>query len=181
MEKLRDWLHDTTDILLALIIVVVMSGVVFLNLGDWFEVGPTVTAAEYPQTVTTNPNDDASNPEEDPIIGDAVEIVEETPEAEGETDEEAADANQPEEEQQQEESTPPVTVVEVKRITIPDGTFGAGIANILKENGLIENPTEFVRTAENMNLATRLNSGTFDIPTDSSLEEIVRIIARVSN
>lgn len=179
MEKLKDFIHDTTDILLALVIVVVMSGVVVLNLGDWFNIGVSASPAENSPIVANDPISKTNN-------DDVIDIIDE----DSDMDEEAIDEDSQESQQQQQEeqeeqqpqdqpSTPPVIVVEIKSITIPEGSFGANIARILHDNGLIDSTADFIKTAEDLNLASRLNSGTFNIPTDASLEDMVRIIARV--
>lgn len=73
------------------------------------------------------------------------------------------------------------TVKETKKITIPSGASGTGIARILKENELIDDINDFVQTAENLNLSRRLRSGFFEIPINTTIENMVKIIAGQEN
>ncbi len=169
MEKLKDLLHDFTDILLAIVIAFAMFAVVSLYLGDWFQTDKNIVVANE-QT----PDDTV------PVTPEVEDSEEEAPEDNTSQEEEEApsDTEAPEDEGNEEEAAPPVTVVEVKTITIPNGTPGVGIATILLENGLIENTADFINTAENLSLSLKLKSGTFEIPTDATIEEMVKIIAK---
>lgn len=63
-------------------------------------------------------------------------------------------------------------------INIPDGTLPSGIGAILESNGLVSNKNDFVIKAQSMDLDRKLQSGTFKINNTSSLEEIIKIIAK---
>ncbi|MDR5659007.1 hypothetical protein RH915_05855 [Serpentinicella sp. ANB-PHB4] len=68
--------------------------------------------------------------------------------------------------------------VENITITIPPGTHGLGIARILRDHNLITDVNEFLTTAEDLNLSTQLQSGSFTVSTDSTTEDLVKIISR---
>ncbi|SET33125.1 hypothetical protein SAMN05660297_02047 [Natronincola peptidivorans] len=167
MEKIRDILHDFSDVFIAIIITVTMLVVVAWNLGDWFDDNNTASAIDTASTIEeSNKEIQSKLPEIDSEIDEAPEetVVEEVP---------------PVEESQEESSTPiEITVVASKQITIPNGTPGVGVARILQENGLIENTQDFIRVAEELDLSLKLKSGTFQIPTDATIETMVKIIAR---
>lgn len=172
MEKLKDLLHDVTDILLAVVIAFAMFAVVSLYLGDWFQADQNVVMADNNQLDNEPVTPKVQNP---PAKAPDDETNDEEPnseDAENLTDSE----NTPEGENKEE--TPPVTVVEVKTITIPNGTPGVGIAAILVENGLLDNAAEFINAAEALGLSLKLKSGTFEISTDTTVEEMVKIIAK---
>ena len=63
-------------------------------------------------------------------------------------------------------------------INIPDGTLPSGIGSILESNGLIESKNEFVLRAQSLGLDRKLKAGTFRIKTNSSLDEIIKILAQ---
>lgn len=185
MEKIKDFFHDFSDIFFAIAVASIMFIVLSWNLGSWFDnSADTVLADEIvniveennDQTVTENkdeidpaieePGAEESNTED----LDEGEILPE--ETENSQDKDTTESGEEEKEPDHTESA-----AEIKTIVIPNGTPGSGVARILKENGLIEDTQSFIQTAENLNLAIRLKSGTFEIPTNSTIEDMVKIIA----
>ncbi len=173
MERLKDFLHDNTDIFVALLIALAMFSVVAVNLGDWFKLDSGIVMADEgnndAEAVPEGEEEEAPPVEEQ----EEEEPIEEEPVEEEHTEEVAPPVNET-------PQTPPPTaiIVEIVRVVIPDGTPGIGIANILKEKGLISDTSEFVRVSEALNLGTKLKSGTFDIPSNATIEEIVKTVAR---
>lgn len=165
MEKIKDILHDFNDVFIALIIGVLMFGVVAWNLGDWFDKDNIASAIDTVPSVGDSDTD--RKPEE------AIDEVQEEEIVESEASDEKPEKTP------EEPATEPIQVVVVdnKEITIPSGTPGSGIARILLENGLIDNSQEFIQVVEGLNLASKLKSGTFQIPGTATLEDIAKIIA----
>ncbi len=64
----------------------------------------------------------------------------------------------------------------IVKITIPPGSLPSKIGSILESNGLVSK-TEFVQKAQELKLDTKLKSGSFEIKTGSSAEDIVKLIA----
>ncbi|AOY76323.1 hypothetical protein [Clostridium formicaceticum] len=151
MEKLKDLLHDFSDVFIAGIIASLMFGVVVFSLGDWFNTNSTAIAI-------------------DPLLE-----VHQQELAEKFSEEANTEAN--EEDAADEKDLVEVTVTEDKVITVPSGTPASGIATILLDNGLIENTNDFIKTAEELDLLLKLKSGTFTISANADLKDIVRIIA----
>ncbi len=162
MERIKDFLHDNTDIFVAIIIALAMFSVVAVNLGDWFKLDTSIEMAEKKDKDADNTPD--KEEEAPPVEQEDETLVDEEPVEENKTEVEA----------------PPATaiIVEIIRVVVPDGTPGIGIANILKEKGLISDTAEFVKVAEELNLGTKLKSGAFDIPSNATIEEIVKTIAK---
>ncbi len=167
MEKTKDFFHDYSDIFLAIIISGVMFTVLSFNLGTWFTDSPNTVAANEQNTTESNST-----------IGDNLNSNFENKDLEDTENENMKDEdNETEESDDNEKENNTSTTPEIKTISIPNGTPGSGIAKILKENGLIDNTSDFIKTAESLNLSNRLKSGSFDISTDASLEDIIRIIS----
>lgn len=191
MEKIKDFFHDYSDIFLAIIISGVMFAVLSFNLGTWFTDSPdTVSANEQNTGESNNAIDDNldSNSENENLqdTENVKDTSEEDIKNEEETNKDSEDTenentkdedNEIEESDDTEKENNTSTTPEIKTISIPNGTPGSGIAKILKENGLIDNTNDFIKTAESLNLSNRLKSGSFDISTDASLEDIIRIIS----
>lgn len=191
MEKIKDFFHDYSDIFLAIIISSVMFTVLSFNLGTWFTDSPNAVAASEQNTADSNntigdnsdsnfENEDLEDTEnvKDPSeedINNEEKINKDIEDTENENMKD--EDNETEESRNNEKENNTSTTPEIKTISIPNGTPGSGIAKILKENGLIDNTSDFIKTAESLNLSNRLKSGSFDISTDASLEDIIRIIS----
>lgn len=178
MEKIKDILHDFSDVFIALVITGLMLGVVAWNLGDWFGKDNIASAIDAPpiednrvkEPQKSEPVNEVDKKDENQ------EVSEEIVDAEEKTEDESSETESSQEESQ--ETPVKVIATENKTITIPNGTPGIGIARILLENGLIENTQDFVQTAENLGLALKLKSGTFQIPFGATTEEIIKIISK---
>lgn len=81
----------------------------------------------------------------------------------------------PEEEDPVEET--PAGVIAV--IVIPQGSYPSQIGEILLNNDLIKSKEEFLTRCVELNLDTRLQSGTFDIEVGTPLDDVIKIIANV--
>ena len=65
----------------------------------------------------------------------------------------------------------------IASITIPQGSYPSKIGEILLNNNLIESKEEFLTRCVELNLDTRLQSGTFDIELGTPLDDVIKIIA----
>ena len=63
-------------------------------------------------------------------------------------------------------------------VTIPPGSLPSKIGSILETNGLVTSKNDFVKKTQELNLDKKLKSGSFNIPTKSSIEEILKIITK---
>lgn len=90
------------------------------------------------------------------------------------TDSNKVDNNKEDENTEKEEEL----VVENIEISIPAGSTSSAIADILVKEGLIEDPDQFILKARELGLETKLKSGEFNIDKNTSIEDIVKIIAQ---
>lgn len=165
VEKIKDFVYEITDILLAIVIALIIIFVIGLNLGGWFNFISIDNILDSPNINTSTQNNYSSEMD--------------TQQDNSQTDlDQSVDDDDISTENLAENNSMQVSVIEVKSITIPSGTPAVGIANILLENKLIDNVPKFIEVAEKMNVSAKLKSGTFEITSTSSLEEIVKIIAR---
>ncbi len=176
MEKIKDIIYDYSDVFFALIITVAMVGVVYINLTTIFDDSNAVIpdpsdiligGADLPSE-SDEPNETIIIDLNDPVTSENTDVEDSRHEPELE---EASPAEEP-----ATPVTPPVTG-EMVSVTIPNGTPGIGIAQILVDHQLLPDTIAFVQAAEELELAVKLKSGTFQIPAGSSPEQMVRIIA----
>lgn len=170
IEKLKDFLYDSIDYVIIIAIIVGVVAVIGWRLDVLFAkdtletTSPPILTDERDRDgdivdgesdLPSYPQDDVSQEPSDTPIDDNPDSPEsDTPEAEP-------------------DPTPASSVT----VTIPDGTLPSGIGSILESNGLVSSKNDFVIQAQSLGLDRRLRSGTYEIPDDSSLDEIIRIIA----
>jgi len=181
LEKIKDFFHDFSDVFFAIVVTSVMVIVLSLNLGSWFNNTSNIVLADESVQISENKDNHtiSENNNEQVNVEDEIELEKE----DGTIDEiiiEQSDETQNKDNidsKENEVESENTTNIAVKTIVIPNGTPGSGVAKILKENGLIEDTKDFIQTAENLNLAIRLKSGSFEISTNSTIEDMVKIIA----
>lgn len=180
LEGLKDFIYDSIDYIVMIAIVVAVVFVIGWRLDVLFA-KDTYDMPNPPTTVVDNDlNDDLDKIDEnedddDKVIDESDELADNNPDPDSTDNEESPDqgtdnVDNPE----QPTVSSPITVT----INIPDGTLPSGIGAILESNGLVESKNDFVIKAQDMGLDRRLRSGTFKIQDNSSLEEIIKIIAR---
>jgi len=171
IEKIKDILYDLTDFILVLIIVIVMVSVISIKITDSLAINPftilhqslSKNELEIDKTEITD-NNETDLPAisiENPTIEEPEEIIIE-PDPNLNTEE-----NTPEEE---------VAVKKIK-ITIKSGSTGYDIAKLLKSNNLIDDTQIFISRVEELKLGAKLQSGTYQLSSSLSLDEIIFIIA----
>ncbi|AOT72348.1 MltG/YceG/YrrL family protein [Geosporobacter ferrireducens] len=184
-EKLKDFLYETSDIILALVIILIMSTVITWKVTDSLaynkEKGSIFTEIEQ-QSNEQQPDESIDAADDQDLV-----IISSTPEenSQAETETPPADSEQESTEGQALTDPPPATTeptnptsptAAVIRVEIPSGTSGSGIAKILKDKGLIDNTAKFIARVEELKLASKLKSDTFDIPSGTSLDDIIYTI-----
>lgn len=175
MKKIFDWLkdfvYDSIDYIIMLLIIV---SVVFV-IGWRLDVLFANDAADIPPK---NIVSEEENPkiENEPIKED-LPAIEPTDNVESTPDDDVVPESPTAESPVVE--TPLVTPsVKTVDITIPPGSLPSKIGSILETNGLIGSKNDFVKTAQELKLDTKLKSGSFKIQNNASIEEILKIITK---
>lgn len=63
-------------------------------------------------------------------------------------------------------------------ITIPAGSSGKKIANILVQNGVIQDSTSFLNELNKMNLSSRLRAGKFSVKKNMTNKQVINILTK---
>lgn len=178
MDKIKDFFHDYSDVILGFLIVAAMFMVVYVNLTTIFDES---TAAVTQPSDSSALEERGSGDDSDIIVVDLGDPTDWTEgDADGPEDRHESDAEGTEttaEEPVPPEPAAPPTDGQLVTVTIPNGTPGIGIAQILVDHQLIPDTTAFVQSAEALDLSLKLKSGTFQIPAGSTPETMVKIIA----
>ncbi len=167
-EKLKDYLYDSIDYLIIIVIIIGVVSVIGWRLDVLFA-KDTLDLPTPPVIVDERDIDQDDDLHRDEDITDvATDLTGDDEDPAGDPDMmDMPDSDNPEN---------PTTVT----VSIPDGTLPSGIGTILENNGLVTSKNDFVIQAQNMALDRRLRSGTFSIPNNATLEEVIRIIANQS-
>ncbi|MBQ2058705.1 MAG: hypothetical protein II488_02940 [Firmicutes bacterium] len=194
MNKIRDLIYDFNDIFVALLIVIVTTGIIVWRVD---------TIMDYPKYLASKSNEgsvitsvdmtgvDLNPVEVDPTLNDAPEDIAADPNgAEGsgtESGEPAGGTQQGTEGGQAAGETPAdggqgqssfAGLSEDVKFTIPGGTYAAGVAKLLYQAGLIESEQAFLDELKAVGKEGSVQAGTFTIPAGSSISDIIKIIAR---
>ena len=89
-------------------------------------------------------------------------------------------AENPDEEEPDEEEPDIEAPGLIATINIPQGSYPSKIGEILLNNDLIKSKDEFLTRCVQLNLDTRLQSGTFDIEVGTPLDDVIKIIAKAN-
>lgn len=153
-DAIRDFIYDSIDYLIMFIIIGLVVFVIGWRINILFAEKPIDTAGPSKIESEEDNNIDENQGEEDQVEGEDT---------------------QEEDEEEDSNSTDQEDMVEV---TIPSGSLSTDIGAILVGQGLIEDKQDFVDRSQSMGLDTKLKSGSFQIQSGSSLEEIIQIISR---
>lgn len=175
LEKIKDILYDVSDIVLSLIIVALIFFVVSWKISDSLAFDITIPEK----------TDIAQGNDQDPNIIDIEEasdegtvISEESGSETGQTDgSDTSTTPTGEDTSSSSDAKPGGTQVNLvgqeKTIVIESGSSGYSIGTLLEEEGLVPDTQTFIKRVEELGLGAKLRSGTFDLSTDMSLDEII--------
>lgn len=180
VERIKDFLYDAMDYLLILVIVVVVAGVIGWRLDILFAKDMDKSLASYTET-----NEDDSNRNIKPVENHESDDEDENQNSDEnnntendneEQNEQTSDSNENNNNQQSNnEESKTDRYITVK---IPSGSLPPTIANILVDRGVIKDKWEFLRKSQEMKLDTKLKSGDFEIKENSSVEDVIRLLAK---
>lgn len=174
MKKIFDWLkdfvYDSIDYIIMLLIIV---SVVFV-IGWRLDVLFANDAADIPPKNIVSEEENLKI-EDEPIKED-LPAIEPTDNVESTPDDLVPESPTAENPVVETPLVPPS--VKTVDVTIPPGSLPSKIGSILETNGLIRNKNDFVKTAQELKLDTKLKSGSFKIPNNASIEEILKIITK---
>lgn len=152
-EKLKDIFYDGTDYIIMLVTIVIVVLIINWRIGGLFkrtEIGNS----------RDNPVATIDEEEESPTSNlDSENIQEE-------------ESSHTEKEEKEDKDGNIITV------NIPTGSLPNEIGEILESNGLVNSKEEFINKTIEMGMDTSLKSGSFQIPDNSSIEDIISIISK---
>lgn len=151
-EKLKDLLYDGVDYIMMIIVVVVVALIINWRLNGLFAKDAIDLPSNNSSQITNESKPDDNNKLNENLENPVEDENIKNP------DEENLDS--------------------LIQITIPGGSLPSKVGEILVNNYLIEDENEFIQKAIELKLDTKLKSGNFEIPKNSSIEDILNIITK---
>lgn len=168
-EGIKDFLYDSIDYIIIIGIIGIVVFVISWRLNFLFAKDALISPKDN-TIIQDNAKDKI-----DPVENNQEENNENKPN-DAETTETAENINEV-----SEETKEPIDNSEkdkIVKITIPEGSLPSKIASILESNKLISSKNDFIQKAIELKLDTKLKSGEYEIKSGSTLEEILKIIAK---
>ncbi|QSX06369.1 hypothetical protein JYG23_02600 [Sedimentibacter sp. zth1] len=189
MKKIIDWFKNLfyclTDYTLIIGVVVVVALILVWRLNILFnlKVDKETIANEKPpiqidNNVSENTESETSGNNKQDTEEDTEKDTDIDTETKANENENTSDSNTDDNTNQEENTN--VTEEPGKEITftIPAGSFSGKIADILLENGLINDTDTFLERCGTLKLDTKLKAGDFTIVSGSDLDKILEILSR---
>lgn len=161
-EGLKDILYDGIDYIMMIIVILIVALVINWRLGGLFAKDATDTLSEKPSSTIGSEDISSKNEKED----------------NHNIDNDSSKNQEDDENREQQDEISEKEPTEIIKVTIPAGSLPAEIGDILVSNGLVHDRNEFVEKAVELNMETKLKSGEFEIEKNSSLEEIIKVLAK---
>ncbi len=152
MERIKDFISDISDLLIALLLIAVITTTIIWKVTDSLDVNIVKPKASVSVEALTEEFEET----------EVVDISTAKPLPDG-----TEEGDVPPQETGYRELT----------IEIVSGSTGYGIAKQLRDTGLIADVNEFVKRVEALGLGAKLRSGTFTLNTSMSNDEIIKKIS----
>ncbi|BEP28069.1 MltG/YceG/YrrL family protein [Helicovermis profundi] len=204
MEKIKDFLYDISDIVVSLLIIAAIFTIVTWKISTSLDL-PEISVAQSTNTLVAENNEPASNNKSEENLIDVITVdntdsstkdstkaddsSSETTNISTQNDTEktnsenldakpdmTSDKNTSTESNDTSTNVTTTKAASVVKIHIKSGTSGYGIAKLLKQNGLIDNTTTFIKRVEELKLGVSLRAGDFNLKTDMTLDEMIHTL-----
>ncbi|MGF7056737.1 hypothetical protein [Brassicibacter mesophilus] len=187
IEKVKDFLYDAIDFVLIFVIIVAVAGIIGWRLDILFAKDMDKPPVEHITDNNSNnenkdeeSNDSESKDDEDLKANEDTEDNKDNQDnkADLQNNDATSETDTPDEQDNSSDDAQDVAADEVVTVKIPNGSLPPTIANILLEKGLIDNKMDFLKKSQELKLDTKLKSGEFEIKRNSSLETIIKALAK---
>lgn len=167
LDSIKDFLYDSIDVILVLVILLAVGGTILWRLDILFTPDVEKTPLEQPIEISDDTNDSTGTENEDKDEDNI-------------NNDNTGENNQNSTTENDNTNTDNSNTSKVITVEIPQGSLGPHIADILISKGLlgVNDKWTFLNTAHSLGLDTELKAGTFQISENSSMDYIIKIIAK---
>lgn len=188
LEKLKDFLYDATDYIIMLVVVLVVAGIIGWRLEILFAEDTLEEQTEKDKIVASDKIEEDKKIEKDDEVTEDKETINEDEDKQDKKDTEDKDEkvenkdkkakDKSDKKDEKKDENKDKNSDKVITISIPEGSLSGAIADILLEEKLIADKDDFLKTAKDLNLETKLKPGKFEIKSNSTYEEILKILSK---
>lgn len=180
MKKIINWFKDlfynATDYAIILCVIVIVAAVLFWRFDILFNLKVDKDTLK-PNPINISDNKDKDKPDDNSDNKPNDENNPGTDTNNPNPPEDNGDSEDDKKLEQGDNTNPSNDGAEIS-FNIPEGTFPGKIADILIEKALIEDKQAFIIRCTELKLDTKLKSGDFKIKTGTSLDDVIKIIAK---
>lgn len=178
MEKIKDIVYQISDILFGLIVLLAVILIFTFQLYGWFNIEmPQSIARLVPNSASidtyaneniTAPDTTDSSDKKDTVSdqADSTDIASSAADIPKSSENETSGL-------EQSKSSAEATL---RNIVIAPGSTSSSIGNALYENNIIKSVDDFKNRLTELKLETKIKAGTFSIPQNAPLDDVIRII-----
>lgn len=182
MEKIKDIVYQISDILFGLIVLLAVILIFTFQLYGWFNIEMPQSIARFvPNSASidtyaneniTAPDTTDSSDKKDTVSdqADSTDIASSAADIPKSSENETSGLEQT--------SDPSKSSAEatLRNIVIAPGSTSSSIGNALYENNIIKSVDDFKNRLTELKLETKIKAGTFSIPQNAPLDDVIRII-----
>lgn len=165
-EKLKDFFYDAIDYILMGVIIVAVAGIIGWRLDVLFDDGIT-KGSPIGKEIESSKDKKVASRNSTSNKKSKTDVKKEEKKEGKKEDKKENDKNDDKSKKE-----------ELVKVSIPKGSVSENIAEILKDNGLIKDESEFMAKAREMNLETGLKYGEYEINKSSSMEDIIKKLSK---
>ena len=175
MEKIKDIVYQISDILFGLVVLLAVLLIFTFQLYGWFNIDMPQSIARFiPQKVSLNTYAEAEPAAVKPV--DSPKKTDTSLSDENEQKENMTSAPLEEPSPTQADAVEKPAPSELRNIVIASGSTSNSIGNALYENNIIKSVEEFTNRLTELKLETKIKAGTFRIPQNAPLDDVIKII-----
>lgn len=178
MEKIKDIVYQISDILFGLIVLLAVILIFTFQLYGWFNIEMPQSIARFvpnSASIDTYANENITAPD----TTDSSDKKDTVSDQADSTDIASSAADIPKSSENEtsglEQSKSPAEAT-LRNIVIAPGSTSSSIGNALYENNIIKSVDDFKNRLTELKLETKIKAGTFSIPQNAPLDDVIRII-----
>lgn len=172
-EKIKDFIFDISDTLIALVMIVLIVGVVSWKISDSMTYSNALAKAAPPE-IELPADASGTDPVESTDVTDPAETLPETPSSSdppSETPEITTPVVTP-----PPAVAPPVSNGQKVTVNIKSGSTGYDIAKVLVDKGLVKDTQTFIQRVEALKLGSKLKADTFELTIGMPLDDMIKLL-----
>ncbi len=183
MDKIKDFLYEISDLIFGAIVLLAVVVISISQLNGWFNVSvPKNIEKILPVSNSNELNSDTSNISQAEASTGDTGSSSDNENSTGEDDKnlniDTQNSDNANDTTGQNDNQSEQNEIVFRNISIASGSTSGKVADALYENNIISSREEFRLKLAQLNAETKIKAGTFRIPSDASIDEVIEIITK---